>query len=54
MRELFRRHVPAASTPAVDFVMMPRREFLQAEFEALERDFRTILRRSTTSARDAR
>ena len=54
MRELFRRHVPVGSTAAVDLVMMPRREFFQAEFEALERDFRSILRRSTTSARDAR
>jgi ribonuclease P protein component len=55
MRELFRKHVPAGPGPAVDLVMMPRREFLEADFAALEHDFRSILRRSATrSARDAR
>jgi ribonuclease P protein component len=55
MRELFRRHVPDGAGVAADLVIMPRREFFQADFTALEHDFRSILRRSITRpARDVR
>jgi ribonuclease P protein component len=50
MREIFRRHVPPGSGPAVDVVMMPRREFFEADFAALEQDFRSALRRSIPRA----
>jgi ribonuclease P protein component len=55
MRELFRRHVPDGPAAATDLVLMPRREFFQADFAALEHDFRSILRRSTARpGRDGR
>jgi ribonuclease P protein component len=55
MREVFRRHSQATTGPAVDVVMIPRREFFEADFRALEQDVRTLLRRSTgRSSRDVR
>jgi ribonuclease P protein component len=39
-RELFRRHKPVA---ALDVVVVPRREFLAADFPALERDYIVLL-----------
>jgi ribonuclease P protein component len=55
MREVFRRHVAGGTDPAIDVVMIPRREFFEADFATLEHDFRSTLRRSTARAgRDAR
>jgi ribonuclease P protein component len=55
MREVFRRQVPPGSGPAVDIVVMPRREFFEADFAALDKDFRSALRRSMPrTARDGR
>jgi ribonuclease P protein component len=39
-RELFRRHKPDAG---VDVVVVPRREFLAADFPSLERDYLVLL-----------
>ena len=39
-RELFRRHKPDAG---FDVVVVPRREFLAADFPSLERDYATLL-----------
>ena len=39
-RELFRRHKPDA---ALDVVVVPRREFLAADFPSLERDYVVLL-----------
>jgi ribonuclease P protein component len=39
-RELFRRHKPR---PGLDIVVVPRREFLAAEFSNLERDYRALV-----------
>ena len=39
-RELFRRHKPAS---ALDVVVVPRREFLAADFPSLERDYIVLL-----------
>jgi ribonuclease P protein component len=39
-RELFRRHKPR---PGLDIVMIPRRDFLSAEFSTLERDYRALV-----------
>ena len=47
-RELFRRHKPAAS---LDVVVVPRREFLSADFPSLERDYVVLL--SGRGGRDA-
>jgi ribonuclease P protein component len=55
MREVFRRHAPTGAGLAVDVVMIPRREFFEANLATLEHDFRSTLRRSTTrAAGDAR
>ena len=55
MREVFRRSIPAGTGPAIDVVVIPRREFFEADFATLEHDFRSTLRRSTArAARDAR
>ena len=43
-RELFRTHRPAA---AIDVVVVPRREFLDAPFTTLERDFESLLGRAS-------
>jgi ribonuclease P protein component len=49
-RELFRHHKPAA---ALDVVVVPRREFLDASYATLEREFCTLLERASLSARAA-
>jgi ribonuclease P protein component len=55
MREVFRRHAPDGPAHAVDVVMIPRREFFEADFATLEQDVRSTLRRSVArTARDAR
>jgi ribonuclease P protein component len=55
IREVFRRSVPHGPGPAVDVVVIPRREFFEADFATLEHDFRSTLRRGTArTARDAR
>ena len=43
VRELFRHHKPAA---AIDVVVIPRREFLDAPYEKVEAEFRSLLSRS--------
>jgi ribonuclease P protein component len=52
-RELFRSHKP---TTGVDIVVVPRREFLDAPYPTLEREFDALLERATRSrgARGAR
>ncbi len=42
VREVFRRN---KTLPGFDVVVVPRRELLDAEFSALEADYRTALRR---------
>jgi ribonuclease P protein component len=55
IREVFRRSVPHGAGPAVDVVVIPRREFFEADFATLEHDFRSTLRRGTArTAHDAR
>ena len=43
VRELFRHHKPAA---AIDLVVIPRREMLDAPYEKVEAEFRSLLSRS--------
>jgi ribonuclease P protein component len=43
VRELFRHHKPAA---AIDVVVIPRRELLDAPYERVEAEFRSLLSRS--------
>ena len=50
-RELFRHHKPAS---AVDIVVIPRREFIDAPYPSLEREFDTLLDRATKSGRAQR
>jgi ribonuclease P protein component len=45
-RELFRSHKPAA---ALDIVVVPRREFLDAPYSSLEREFDALLERAVRS-----
>ena len=47
VRELFRHRKPAAG---LDVVVVPRREFLNAPFAALEREFSAILDRARPNA----
>jgi ribonuclease P protein component len=54
IREVFRRGVPGDAGPAVDVVVMPRREFFEADLATLDNDFRATLRRSTRLPRDGR
>jgi ribonuclease P protein component len=42
VRELFRHQKPASG---LDIVVVPRREFLDASFDSLEREFATLLER---------
>ena len=53
VRELFRHHKPAAG---LDVVVVPRREFLDAPYPSLEREFRALLERvrTGTASRPAR
>jgi ribonuclease P protein component len=48
IREMFRRIVPSSSGDGLDIVIIPRRELLDAPYTALEREFRTALRRCGT------
>ena len=45
-RELFRLHKPQAS---LDIVVIPRREFLDASFPSLEREFSALVERGARS-----
>lgn len=47
-RELFRHHKPAT---ALDIVVVPRREFLDAPYPSLEREFNTLLGRAAKPGR---
>jgi ribonuclease P protein component len=47
-RELFRHHKP---TTALDIVVIPRREFLDAPYASLEREFIALLDRAARSGR---
>jgi ribonuclease P protein component len=47
-RELFRSHKPTA---AIDVVVVPRREFLDAPYSSLEREFDSLLERAAKSGR---
>jgi ribonuclease P protein component len=48
-RELFRHQKPSA---AIDVVVVPRREFLDAPYPILEREFITLLERAGRAARE--
>jgi ribonuclease P protein component len=50
-RELFRHRKPAT---ALDIVVVPRREFLDAPYSSLEREFDTLLDRATQPGRTRR
>jgi ribonuclease P protein component len=50
-RELFRQYKPAN---AVDIVVVPRREFPDAPYSSLEREFDSLLRRAARLGRPAR
>jgi ribonuclease P protein component len=50
-RELFRHHKPAA---AVDIVVIPRREFVDAPYTSLEREFTALLTRAAKPGRASR
>jgi ribonuclease P protein component len=50
-RELFRSHKPTA---AVDIVVVPRREFLDASYPTLEREFDALLERAARPDRPRR
>lgn len=45
IREIFRRSIPVASGPALDIVVIPRRELFEAPGPMLEADFQSVLRR---------
>ena len=45
-RELFRHHKPSAN---LDIVVIPRREFLDASFPSLEREFGVLVERGARS-----
>lgn len=50
IREVF-RHLDAEAGPAVDVVVIPRRELFDAPFSDLDRDFRAAWRRGTARFR---
>ena len=50
-RELFRSHKPTA---ALDIVVVPRREFLDAPYPSLEREFDALLERALRSPQPRR
>ena len=54
IREVFRTRIPDGAGPALDVIVMPRREFFEADLATLDHDFRSTLRRSNRIARDAR
>ena len=43
VREVFRHHKPSG---AIDIVVIPRREMLDASFERVEAEFQSLLQRS--------
>jgi ribonuclease P protein component len=45
IREVFRKIPPLAGVPSVDVVVIPRRELFDAEYLALEKDFRSAYQR---------
>jgi ribonuclease P protein component len=45
IRDVFRRSEAARLTPALDLIVIPRRELFDAAFSSLENDFRAVLRR---------
>jgi ribonuclease P protein component len=47
IREMFRKIVPMHRGPAVDLVVIPRRELLDTPFPALDKDFQNVWRRGT-------
>lgn len=49
VRELFRRQKPAAE---LDLVVIPRREFLDAPYTQLEREYATLLERALRAGPD--
>jgi ribonuclease P protein component len=49
VRELFRHNKPASS---VDIVVVPRREMLDAEYDRIEAEFRSLLSRQSTRSRN--
>jgi ribonuclease P protein component len=51
IREVFRKHVPGDAAPPLDVVVIPRREFFEADLATLEQDFRATFRRRTRNAR---
>ena len=50
-REIFRRHKPP---PGLDLVVIPRREFLNAELASLEAEYQSIVSRRAARAPAAR
>jgi ribonuclease P protein component len=54
IREVFRTRIPDGAGPALDVVVMPRREFFEADRATLDHDFHATLRRTTRITRDAR
>lgn len=50
VRELFRHNKPGTS---VDVVIVPRREMLDASFDRIEAEFRTLLSKSRSKAANA-
>lgn len=48
IREVFRRADHPPGTPALDIVVIPRRELFDATYASLENDFGTVLRRCGT------
>lgn len=46
IREVFRHHKPST---AVDVVVVPRREMLEAPFDRVEAEFETLLQRCAAS-----
>jgi ribonuclease P protein component len=47
VRELFRQHKPSA---ALDIVVVPRKELIDAPFETVEAEFAALLKRSLSRA----
>jgi ribonuclease P protein component len=50
IREMFRKIAPIHRGPAIDVVVIPRRELLRTDFPALSKDFQNVWRRGTDRA----
>jgi ribonuclease P protein component len=48
VRELFRHHKPGA---AIDVVIVPRREMLDASYDRIEAEYRSLLSKRAPAAR---